>query len=103
MAAWQELPDYPVFKGLQRPLEFMGLQGRYIWWAAATVAVSIMGSMIINVFASFTVSLIFFTVVAGFGGVSVMIKQRHGLHSKQIEKGRFVLTRLFNHLEVVKF
>ena len=27
-------PEYPVFKGLQRPLEFMGLRGRYITWAA---------------------------------------------------------------------
>ena len=27
-------PDYPLFKGLQRPLELMGLQGRYIYWAA---------------------------------------------------------------------
>ena len=27
-------PDYPLFKGLQRPLEVMGLQGRYIYWAA---------------------------------------------------------------------
>ena len=26
--------DYPLFKGLQRPLELMGLQGRYIYWAA---------------------------------------------------------------------
>ena len=25
-------PDYPLFKGLQRPLEFMGLQGRYIYF-----------------------------------------------------------------------
>ena len=29
-------PDYPLFKGLQKPLEFMGIQGRYIYWAAAT-------------------------------------------------------------------
>ena len=32
-----EYPEYPVFKGLQKPLEFMGLQGRYIYWAAGTV------------------------------------------------------------------
>ena len=25
---------YPVFKGLQKPLEFLGIQGRYIYWAA---------------------------------------------------------------------
>ncbi len=31
----ERFPDYPIFKGLQRPLEFFGLQGRYIYWAAA--------------------------------------------------------------------
>ena len=31
----ERYPDYPLFKGLQRPLEMMGLQGRYIYWAAA--------------------------------------------------------------------
>ena len=28
----RENPSYPVFKGLQRPLEFMMLRGRYIYW-----------------------------------------------------------------------
>ena len=27
----ERFPDYPIFKGLQRPLEFFGLQGRYIY------------------------------------------------------------------------
>ena len=31
--------SYPMFKGLQKPLEFMGFQGRYITWAAATVGI----------------------------------------------------------------
>lgn len=26
--------EYLIYKGLQRPLAFMGLQGRYIGWAA---------------------------------------------------------------------
>ena len=26
----ERYPDYPLFKGLQRPLEFLGIQGRYI-------------------------------------------------------------------------
>lgn len=101
--AVKDYPEYPVFKGLQRPLEFMGLQGRYILWAAITVAVSFLGAMIVNIFASFTVSLIFFTGVAAYGGVSVMLKQRHGLHSKKVEKGTFVVRRFFNRLEVVGF
>lgn len=35
--------DYPLFKGLQKPLEFMGIQGRYIYWAAATAGGAIIG------------------------------------------------------------
>ena len=32
--------SYPMFKGLQKPLEFMGIQGRYITWAAIAYAYS---------------------------------------------------------------
>ena len=31
--------EYPMFKGLQRPLEFMGIQGRYIYWAAGAALI----------------------------------------------------------------
>ena len=35
-----------MFKGLQRPLEFLGLQGRYIVWAAITAGISLLGFII---------------------------------------------------------
>lgn len=101
MAAVNQDIEYPVFKGLQRPLEFMGLQGRYIWWGAGTVAGCLLGFMVIYMVLGFTAALVFFTVVAGFGGVSIMIKQRKGLHSKKIEKGIFVFRHANSRLEVV--
>ena len=39
----ERYPDYPLFKGLQRPLEFLGIQGRYIYWAAVTTCGAIVG------------------------------------------------------------
>ena len=39
--------EYQMFKGLQRPLEFLGLQGRYITWAAITAGVGILGFMFV--------------------------------------------------------
>lgn len=42
----EQYPDYPVFKGLQKPLEFMGLRGRYIYWAAGTVGGGILSFLI---------------------------------------------------------
>ena len=41
-----DYPEYPVFKGLQRPLEFMGLRGRYIYWAASTAGAAILSFII---------------------------------------------------------
>ena len=69
----EHYPDYPLFKGLQRPLEFMGIQGRYIYWAAATIGIA----MILSV-----------TVTSGVG--LILFKQRKGLHSKRQERGVFI-------------
>ena len=39
--------SYPMFKGLQKPLEFMGIQGRYITWAAIAVGGAILGFIVV--------------------------------------------------------
>ena len=82
--------DYPVFKGLQRPLEFLGFQGRYIYWAAGTAGGGILGFIISYVVFGFIVALAVITVVLAFGIVSIIIKQRKGLHSKNEERGIFI-------------
>ena len=58
----EHYPDYPLFKGLQRPLEFMGIQGRYIYWAAATIGIAIVGFIIAYCMAGFVLALIVLSV-----------------------------------------
>ena len=82
--------DYPVFKGLQRPLEFLGFQGRYIYWAAGTAGGSVAGFIIGYIAVGFIVALVILTVILAFGGVMTFLKQRKGLHSKNEEKGIFI-------------
>ena len=101
MPAVDRYPDYPVFKGLQRPMEFMGLQGRYIVWGGVTVTTCLLGYMIVYMLFGFVVGLVFFCVVASFGGAMIIIKQRRGLHSKKIHKGVFILSHCRRRLEVV--
>ena len=43
MAEEQQYQEFPIFKGLQKPLEFMGMQGRYIYWAAGAIGGAIVG------------------------------------------------------------
>ncbi len=92
-------PDYPVFKGLQRPLEFLGFQGRYIYWAAGTAGGAIIAFIIGYVAIGFIVALVLCTAILAFGGVMTFIKQRKGLHSKKEEKGIFI----FAHSRRIKY
>lgn len=79
-----------MYKGLQRPLEFMGLQGRYIYWAAATVGGTLLGFMLLYSLLGFLVGLVFAVVMLSCGAGLIILKQRKGLHSKKEDKGIFV-------------
>lgn len=92
-------PDYPVFKGLQRPLEFLGFQGRYIYWAAGTAGGGIVAFIIGYISVGFVVALVLLTCILAFGGVMTFVKQRKGLHSKNEEKGIFI----FAHSRRIKY
>ena len=77
----EHYPDYPLLKGLQRPLEFMGIQGRYI---------AIVGFIIAYCVAGFVLALIVLSVTVTSGVGLILFKQRKGLHSKRQERGVFI-------------
>lgn len=82
-----------MFKGLQRPLEFMGIQGRYIYWAAGTAGGAIVGFIAAYCLSGFLAGLVVLVVSLGGGAALILMKQRKGLHSKKNEKGVFVYAR----------
>ena len=83
-------PDYPLFKGLQRPLEFLGIQGRYIYWAAATMCGAIVGFIIAYCLLGFVAGLVVLAATVSAGIVLVLLKQRKGLHSKKVAPGVYI-------------
>ena len=82
-----------MFKGLQRPLELMGLQGRYIYWAAGAAGGAIVGFIVMYIILGFVAGLVTLVVAVAAGAALIMLKQRKGLHSKKNEKGGFVYCR----------
>lgn len=86
-------PDYPIFRGLQTPLEFMGIQGRYIYWAAAAVGGGIVGFIIGYCVSGFLVGLIILVVSLGTGVGLIFLKQKNGLHTKKNDHGVFIYSR----------
>ncbi len=83
-------PDYPLLKGLQKPLEFMGLQGRYIYWAAGTVMGTIVVFIIVYCLMGFIAGLITAIACISAGSALIIVKQRKGLHTKKSDKGVFI-------------
>lgn len=86
----ERYPDYPLFKGLQRPLELMGLQGRYIYWAAGAAGGAIVGFIIAYCLAGFVTGLVVLVSVLSTGITLIMLKQRKGLHTKKDSRGVYV-------------
>lgn len=85
---------YPVFKGLQKPLEFMGIRGRFLTLAAATIGMSFIGFILFSIALGKLAGFIAMLVMAVVGLVIIYIKQRGGLHNKRREKGIFVYKNL---------
>ena len=83
-------PDYPLFRGLQRPLEFMGLQGRYIYWAAGTAGGALLGFIMAYCIIGFVAGLITLGASVSIGAALVLYKQKKGLHTKKEDKGVYI-------------
>lgn len=85
---------YPVFKGLQKPLEFMGIRGRFLTLAASAIGVSFIGFIVFSIALGKIAGFIAMLVMAVIGLAVIYIKQRGGLHNKRRDKGVFVYKNL---------
>lgn len=82
--------SFPMFKGLQKPLEFMGIQGRYITWAACAVGGAIIGFIVTYCIIGFVAGLIVLAASLCTGAALIFFKQKKGLHTKKEDHGVFI-------------
>ena len=88
---------YPVYKGLQKPLEFMGIRGRFLTLAAAAIGVSFVGFIVFSIALGKLAGFIAMLVMAAAGLVTIYVKQRGGLHNKRKDRGICIYHNLFKH------
>lgn len=79
-----------MFKGLQKPLEFMGIRGRFLTLAAAAIGVSFVGFIVFSIALGKLAGFIAMLVMAAAGLAVIFVKQRGGLHNKRRAKGIYV-------------
>lgn len=85
---------YPVFKGLQKPLEFMDIRGRFLTLAAGAIGMSFVGFIGFSIVLGKLAGFIAMLVMALAGLVTIFVKQRGGLHNKRRSRGIFVYRNL---------
>lgn len=89
---------FHVFKGLQKPLEFMGIRGRFLIIAAATIGIGFLSFLIVGMIVeSKLVSFAIMLGVIGTGYGVIRVKQKTGLHSKKKDKGILIYKHLFRN------
>lgn len=87
---------YPVFKGLQRPLEFMGIRGRFLYYIAGAVGGGFFGYIICAIFINQIIGLVFLFIVGVGGYLASFFLQRKGLHAKKRSRETLIITTLFS-------
>lgn len=85
------MDGYNVYRGVKKPLEFKGLKGRYIQWAASIIAGSILMLLVLKFLLGWLVSFILSFIVGGLLWIKMMLKAKRGVHTKKITKGLVVM------------
>ena len=86
---------YPVFKGLQKPIEFMGIRGRFLTFAAAAIGASFIGFIVFSILIGKIAGIIAMMVMALAGLITIYVKQRSGLHAKRRDRGIYIYNNLY--------
>lgn len=86
---------YPIYKGIQKPLEFMGIRGRFLTFAA--IGVSFLGFILFSIILGKLAGFIAMIVLALFGLATIYIRQRNGLHAKRHDKDIYIYHGIFKH------
>ena len=81
---------FPVFKGLHKPLEFMGIRGRFLTLAAVAIGMSFVGFIAFSIVLGKLAGFVAMLVMAAAGLATIFVKQRGGLHNKKRAKGIYV-------------
>lgn len=92
-----ELASYKIFKGLQRPLEFMGLRGRYVWVGFGAGCATIIGFIVFFIAFGFVPAL---GVLIGIQVTTLLWikkKSKRGLHTKHVDKGVFIVDNIIEY------
>lgn len=88
---------YMMFKGLQRPLEFMGIRGRFIYIAAGAIGASFLGFLLISFLFGRIIGFIGMFLIIALSLLFIFLKQKNGLHDKKRCKDSLIVKHIVSN------
>ena len=82
-------PNFPLYRGLQKPLVFKSFRGRYIYWGLGSILTALLSAMVLFSTTNLMTGLITMTLVLGSGLGYTAYRQQRG--PKPIDKGLAIL------------
>ena len=86
-----------VFKGLQKPLELMGIRGRFLIMAALAVGGAFLGFILFSLILGKAAGFIALLAILAGSYATIIVKQRKGVHNKRRDNFVRMFTCLFKH------
>ncbi|MBS9767647.1 MAG: DUF4133 domain-containing protein [Flavobacteriaceae bacterium] len=80
--------EYEVYKGLQKPLVFKGVKGKFIYWMAGGVLGTFMATVLGNLLFGIGGATVIFAIGLAITFGSIYHFQKKGLYSKDNTKGK---------------
>lgn len=91
--------SYEIFHGLQKPLEFMGIRGRFLTLAAAAAGMSFIGFIVGAIAGGQLCGFLTLLVMLAVSAIVIYTKQKRGLHSKRRDRAVVIYTGLFKRMK----
>ncbi|WP_316824753.1 DUF4133 domain-containing protein [Pedobacter miscanthi] len=81
---------YQLYKGLQKPLSYKGLKGKFIGWGASALVGGLISGGLIGAMLNMYFGALFSLVVISSMFMLILSRQRKGLHTKTRHRGIFI-------------
>ena len=90
--------EFNVYKGLQRPLIFKSLKGKFIYWGMACMLGAFIAGVLLSTLVNPLAGIIGLIVIGLSGMLFIHHKQKKGLHSKTKSQGAYIITPQFKRI-----
>jgi hypothetical protein len=89
---------FNVYKGLQRPLIFKSLKGKFIYWGMACMLTAFIAAVVFSTLIHPIAGIVGLIIIALGGMLIIHQKQKKGLHSKTKSAGTYIVTPQFKRI-----